>query len=93
MALESPTHYGNSWAVGDFIRSQGMNFHVGNAVKYLSRYQNKGGAEDLRKAIHYIENEIDYLESELRETLSESVQPSRGGLDDCYVEFAAEFDR
>lgn len=29
-------------------------FLNGNAIKYLARYKNKGGVEDLRKAQHYI---------------------------------------
>lgn len=91
--LESPQHYNNNWAVGDFIRDQGMNFHIGNAIKYLSRYKKKNGVEDLRKAIHYIENEIDYLESELCETIPESIQSEGGGTDPWFIALASSFDR
>ena len=35
-----------------------MTFNIGNAVKYLWRYQLKGGTEDLQKAIWYINDEI-----------------------------------
>jgi hypothetical protein len=27
----------------------------GNVIKYVTRHADKGGAEDLRKAIHYLE--------------------------------------
>lgn len=37
----------------EFIHKNGLGFLAGNAVKYLSRYKAKGGAEDIRKAIHY----------------------------------------
>jgi phage FluMu protein Com len=36
-----------------------MNFNIGNAFKYLWRFEHKGGKEDLQKAIWYIQNEID----------------------------------
>ena len=45
--------------VWDFIRDQGLNFHLGNAIKYVCRAGHKGSKiEDLEKAIHYLENEL-----------------------------------
>lgn len=38
-----------------FIHTNGIGFLEGNAVKYLCRHRDKGGAEDLRKARHYID--------------------------------------
>tara|TARA_R100000152_G_scaffold12691_1_gene5482 strand:- start:92 stop:388 length:297 start_codon:yes stop_codon:yes gene_type:complete len=53
--------------VWDFIRDQDLNFHLGNAVKYISRAGYKGGplkrCEDLRKAIHYLQNELHHEEN------------------------------
>ena len=46
----------------EVIESNVMGFWDGNALKYLMRYRDKGGVEDLRKAIHYIEKLIE-LES------------------------------
>ena len=44
----------------DFIRDQGLNFHLGNAIKYICRAGHKDSrAEDLRKAIHYLQNELE----------------------------------
>ena len=34
-------------------------FCIGNAIKYLSRWQEKGGIEDLKKAVWYIQWVID----------------------------------
>lgn len=34
-------------------------FCIGNAIKYLSRWKDKGGKEDLRKAVWYIQRVID----------------------------------
>ena len=43
----------------DFIRDQGLNFHLGNAVKYICRAGYKNSTEeDLEKAIVYLQNEI-----------------------------------
>ena len=47
----------------DFIRDQGLSYHLGNAVKYIARAGHKDSAEqDLRKAIHYLENELQHIE-------------------------------
>jgi hypothetical protein len=32
----------------------------GNVIKYVTRHSDKGGAEDLRKAIHYLEMLIEW---------------------------------
>lgn len=40
-----------------------MNFNLGNAFKYIWRTDHKNGVEDLRKAIWYINDEIERLEN------------------------------
>jgi len=42
-----------------FPKEQLVGFHRGNALKYLMRYQDKGGVEDLRKAEFYIKKLIE----------------------------------
>lgn len=37
-------------------------FLRGNIIKYLARYKDKGGLEDLRKARHYLEKLIEFVE-------------------------------
>ena len=45
--------------VWDFIRDQGLNFHLGNAIKYICRAGYKESKiKDLEKAIHYLQNEL-----------------------------------
>lgn len=39
----------------EIIEKLGLSFFEGNALKYLLRYKEKNGVEDLKKAIHYIE--------------------------------------
>jgi hypothetical protein len=72
---ESPSYYtrGNI-EVWDFIRDQELPYHLGNAIKYVCRAGYKGAAtktQDLKKAIHYLENELQHTLPE-----SESVGPS-----------------
>lgn len=43
----------------DFIVSNNLGYLEGNVVKYVSRWRQKGGVEDLRKAKHYIEKLIE----------------------------------
>ena len=61
MAKPGPEYYKRgSIDVWDFIRDQGLNFHLGNAIKYIARagYKTTSKIEDLEKAIHYLENEL-----------------------------------
>ena len=76
--------------VWDFIRDQELNFHLGNAIKYICRADHKyDDIEDLSKAIHYLSNEI---ESRTSKRVQELVQRER--LDDAQLtEYAKEFDR
>ena len=62
--MDSPSHYTRgSIEVWDFIRDQGLNYHLGNAIKYISRAGHKSTeskVSDLKKAIHYLENELQH---------------------------------
>lgn len=39
----------------EFIHANNLNFCQGNIIKYVTRYKNKKGKEDLEKAKHYID--------------------------------------
>tara|TARA_R100000458_G_C8040538_1_gene92082 strand:- start:139 stop:420 length:282 start_codon:yes stop_codon:yes gene_type:complete len=59
---KGPNHYKRGtiqpW---DFIRDQGLNYHLGNVIKYVCRAGYKDDAiDDLKKAIHYLENEVEH---------------------------------
>ena len=62
MTSKSPDHYTRgSIEVWDFIRDQNLNYHLGNACKYICRAGFKDDntkAQDLKQAIHYLENEL-----------------------------------
>ena len=67
-AVKHPSHYtdGNIEVI-DFIEDKKLNYHRGNAVKYICRAGKKDPAkevEDLQKAIWYINREIQRLEAQ-----------------------------
>ena len=39
----------------EYITANGIGWLEGNAIKYISRYKQKGGRKDIEKAIHYLE--------------------------------------
>ena len=39
----------------EFINKNKLLFAEGNAIKYICRHNHKGGEEDVKKAIHYLE--------------------------------------
>lgn len=64
--VNHPYHYNHGKIeVIDFIEDQHLGFHLGNAVKYISRAGRKDAdktIEDLRKAVWYINRQIERLE-------------------------------
>ena len=62
--VNHPAHYkGHPSGIECIQVTEHMNFCLGNAVKYIWRAGLKGNAvEDLRKAVWYIEREINRLE-------------------------------
>ena len=43
----------------DYIASNELGYFEGNIVKYVSRWRDKGGIDDLRKAAHYLQKLIE----------------------------------
>lgn len=73
----SPKYYTRGQIeVWDFIRDQDLNYHLGCALKYICRAGYKDSkVEDLKKAIHYLENELNHVTSEQSSNrVSQSVQ-------------------
>jgi len=50
----------------EFTMKNNLNFCQGNVIKYICRYKNKNGIEDLKKVKHYVDLliEIEYGEKE-----------------------------
>jgi len=47
---------------GEYIRKNGLGWYEGNAIKYITRYKQKGGVQDIKKAIHYLELILEEIE-------------------------------
>ena len=66
--VQRPSHYADTKIeVIDYIEDKGFGYHLGNAIKYISRAGKKDPSktvEDLRKAEWYIERYIQLIEGE-----------------------------
>ena len=62
-AVNNPAHYTDGGIETiDYIEAKGLGYHLGNAVKYISRAGKKGtnqGLEDLKKAQWYLARAIE----------------------------------
>ena len=54
----NPSYYGTGLDVIDFCQKNNLDFMQGNVIKYVTRYKEKNGKEDLLKAMKYIERII-----------------------------------
>jgi Protein of unknwon function (DUF3310) len=60
--INHPAHYksDSGLEVIDIIESFDMNFHLGNAIKYILRAGKKGDyKQDLHKAVWYLQREVE----------------------------------
>ena len=86
-----PTYYRRgSIQVWDFVRDQELNFHLGNVVKYVCRAGHKfDDIDDLEKAIHYLQNEVEFRTSK---RVQECIR-SEELVETAFTQYAKEFDR
>lgn len=57
--VNRPKHYNDHPSGVECIQiTEHMNFNLGNAMKYIWRSDLKNGLEDLKKAVWYIQREI-----------------------------------
>jgi hypothetical protein len=65
-SVDHPPHYGgagNAYEAIKVVEAWGLDFHLGNVVKYISRAGKKGDIlEDLKKARWYLDRKIANLE-------------------------------
>lgn len=54
----NPSYYGTGFDVIDFCQKNNIDFMQGNVIKYVTRYKEKNGKEDLLKAKEYIDRII-----------------------------------
>jgi hypothetical protein len=61
--VSRPAHYAKGAVQPiDLIDAMDLGFYEGNVVKYVSRWRDKGGVEDLKKARWYLDRLIANLE-------------------------------
>ena len=62
-AADHPDHYTRGeYEPIDVIEDWGLDFHCGNAIKYIARHKHEGKASgDIEKAIWYLERYLDLL--------------------------------
>ena len=76
--------------VWDFVRDQELNFHLGNVIKYVCRAGHKfDDIDDLEKAIHYLQNEVEFRTSQRVQELVQCEELQNSQIE----EYAKEFDR
>lgn len=74
----------------EYAMLNNLNYCQANAIKYITRYKDKGGIEDLRKAIHNIEILIELeqkggrLTDEPTKVAEESIQDGFAGTPGMY---------
>ncbi len=72
----------------DFVNDTGMDYYQGNATKYVSRWRNKNGIEDLKKAEHYLTKA-----KELQDSKSEAaIERDRHTCTSMFWRFAVDND-
>ncbi len=59
--ITKPEHYCAGYNIEplDYIQKNGLDFLEGNIIKYVSRYDMKGGVKDLEKARFYLDRLIE----------------------------------
>ena len=55
----------------EYIQANGLSYIEGNIVKYISRWREKNGIEDLKKIKHYVEFLIEEVEGKKGKELGE----------------------
>lgn len=89
--VNSPTHY-NTGAIEVILAIEDwkLNFHLGNAVKYVARAGKKDPSkkiEDLEKAIYYIKRYIEIEGQSVQADIVVSAKLKVDSLVDCHHEW------
>lgn len=66
------SHYKNlKYETWDVITAWELGYLDGSAVKYISRWKNKGGVNDIKKAIHFLQKLVEVEENKQAELRGE----------------------
>ena len=58
-------HYQQAIQPWDYVAANNLGYFEGNVVKYVSRWKEKNGIVDLKKAVHYLEKLIELEEKKV----------------------------
>ncbi len=67
--IKHPSHYNKGIEMWDYAHTHNLNFFEGNIVKYITRWKDKNGVEDLHKAKQYLDKLIELEEKNIVITL------------------------
>lgn len=56
-------HYAKPIQHWDYVIAQGLGYFEGQITKYVSRWRDKNGLEDLKKARHFLDKLIEEVEA------------------------------
>jgi hypothetical protein len=59
--VKHPKHYNKGIEMWDYAYTHNLDFFEGNIVKYVTRWKEKNGVEDLHKAKQYLDKLIDLV--------------------------------
>ena len=59
----------------EYITKNKLDWYQGNIVKYASRHHNKGGADDLRKVLHYAKLALEAQYGEKKSAIEDLTNP------------------
>lgn len=49
----------------DYVAANGLDYFQGQITKYVSRWRDKGGVQDLEKAMHFLQKYIELVRTEV----------------------------
>ena len=75
------SHYKTKIEPWDAILDWGLGYLDGSAVKYLSRWQKKGGVQDIEKAVHFLQKLIEVENERLRRASHTNVKDQQAITD------------
>ena len=70
----TPQHYNKKIQPLDYIEANGLDFAEGNVIKYVTRYKEKGGLDDLLKAKDYLQTLINRQRKPFNKSILKEIQ-------------------
>lgn len=73
------SHYRAKIQHWDFAWDNEMDYFQGQITKYVARWKNKNGLQDLQKAQHFLEKYIELVEAHIKKYEGEGMPPESLG--------------